>query len=856
MHLLAQSAKSKKLILKIHKLICYRFYCHLFPTISPRRTRAQHAAGLQRHVEGFPPQHANLQASSSANRVVPVISRAKPTTSTGEQREEELVDAYNDESPQRRPVRAPQPQRQGKPTAAKRGGAVRRGRGRPKGAGNAIAPPQVDWWSGPKITTKKVLPQKGALRGPLTPNTNQKYLKKRFDVLGTSSTMIAAALNEHGYKISNINNQDLVQHGLLVRYISDVFEGRNPYYEEMCRSWESDKAAFVEDRNLTEIPAGGVPVGLKDTIIRECEDDWSGEELAAFLWKQIINNQYIECARGLSCAKLASQDGQHEAPQAPEGGMEEIPHEDLGIDIFADDNEPPILHPGAYENESSSDETMELDEEENNDHENDEYHHDDYVDAAEIRVEPRQKAALTALCNDPALYKQRFYHYSSIFFFDAMNPVHDFEDHWSDPHTVPIAKPVSRLIRHILPRDAVREFRGALTLGVGAQQQLSLSAKFNEAMHACYVPKGAVCLDEMGVPHKGAGPWVFNSQKPNKRALKIFGVVDTNYVLTWMRPDIIKGAKLKTMEVVKQAVEHLEMHNLPDTPFVADSWYGNLPVARYLQSKKRRFVVALKNTRGNFLVGFLGKKLPEGSAIVMQSKQPSPDGSVNRVSVTAFRQRRTRNKSNKRRPIIVASNICKPEFQDVNGRHKPSVVQFYAKNLGFVDSVDQVFLSMWVRRAYRSWKLKMIHFQLIVAAQNAWRWFLIVRPEAKITFEDFCNLLGMGLLDQDHQTLVAARIQEANSIQPLTCTLQAVYNRPVCVVCKGRASHICTCSNEPVHLRCRDKHHENRALEGAQNIAGRRFRISDLGGVRRFLRYLFPSALFLGLVLAVLARQM
>ena len=361
------------------------------------------------------------------------------------------------------------------------------------------------------------------------------------------------------------------------------------------------------------------------------------------------------------------------------------------------------------------------------------------------------KTKIKAICRNAEEFRERFHRYSALIFFDALQPTQKFESQWTDGDSLVFGTNRSTMVNYILSRQKCRDFRSVLTIGTTPKEMNEFGEIFTNNITGVYVPSGRFCLDDAGLPHKGPGPVIYNPCKPNEYTIKVIEGVDDQHIVCYMRPDIIKGQYIKPLEAVTKATEFLELYDLPQTTLIADSWFGSLEAANYLADKGRRFCLSLKNTKGNYLIKGLTENLEERQARVIESKTAPVGDYVNRVTITSFRQVRTKKNldrnGKKRKPITLISNILPSEFVEQRLRWKPEVVHFYAYNMGFVDHVDRCYLSLWRRRPWRSWKVKLIHYFIFIAMQNAWRWYCMLKNE-NVKLHEFCSMLARGLLGE------------------------------------------------------------------------------------------------------------
>lgn len=440
---------------------------------------------------------------------------------------------------------------------------------------------------------------------------------------------------------------------------------------------------------------------------------------------------------------------------------------------------------------------------------------------AEEGVALQNERQIRAILSERSTFRDECLKYAATYFFDCLQPTQQLEDQWSALESIRASEAPSPVVRHVMSRQAFRDFGAVLTLGPLARTREKIVHCFNEGINNTYVPHGAVAIDGAGCPHSGQGPCVFNRKNLNPFFIKIHVIADSNDVACWILPHFDLNEKISTLKLAELAHNYLLRCQLTHSAIVCNSWYGNIPVAQYYQRHNRRFCMSLENMSSNKIIQILTSNLDDLEAKCIQSKLPGRRTLTNPITITAFRDARH---TTKRKPVIIISNTSKSEFSVRKGKPKPNSVHFYAQNMGYVDHVDQAVLQVLSKRGYRCWKRKIIHYLFVLAAQNAWRWFQLFRGR-KIQFVDFLDILAWELLGEEKEGEVKAKIWLGESLPFKICVVQKLDNEySNCAHCrKSETPYICGCQNAPVHPDCWNgwhERHQNRIQE--QLIPARR----------------------------------
>ena len=694
------------------------------------------------------------------------------------------------------------------------------------------------------------VPRAPFLNGPLQNRHDQIARGRRFDLDHTEGKNLALALKHHGIRIpvwSEANEESVEK---LRRFLQYSWDGLEPYIEDFEETWESSRAAQLEREDQTLTDEQAERSGFREEVRYE-SIDLERDELAAFLYRKIINSNFCGKLRKRCLEKMnrphvgraapvedpidpaqydprrrGDRSGDYDPGPNDAVDMPSDEEDDLEDDIVPANDDGDEADFGGDVNEFDAGE--------------DDPHGDDLAGLGDQRA----KAKIREICENDDLFRKWFDKYSALIFYDALQPTQKLESQWTDGDHLVFGTNRSTMVNYIMSRQQCRDFRSVLTIGTTPKHMRKFGDIFTDNVADVYVPGGRACLDDAGLPHKGPGPVIYNPCKPNEYSIKVIELVDDQHIVCFMRPDIVKGEYIKPLQAITIAHEFLQRFDLPQTVLIGDSWFGSLDAAKYLANEGRRFCLSLKNTAGNYLIKGLTTNLDERQARDIESKDEDVGEYVNRVAITSFRQVRTKKnldrKGKKRKPITLISNILPSEFTEEKNRWKPAIVHFYAYNMGFVDHVDRCYLSLWRRRAYRSWKVKLIHFFIFIAMQNAWRWYCSLRNE-NVKLYEFCSMLGRGLLGEEK----LAKMELKRIVDRLTpdfhCRPVYTNQRHLCVECRrSRTTILCACTNDPVHIHCRDDHHQRQREMAARRLAHNRLRAA-LNEVVGWVRGLFNN---------------
>lgn len=645
--------------------------------------------------------------------------------------------------------------------------------------------------------------------GRVTAQQDKKVLRGRFKFENASVAALKAAIAAHGCKVpqqQNVSNEEYTE--TLCNHLERIWDGVDVDAESVTEHWVTEKEEMSET-SCYELPPDADTAGLR-AAARNSLEGLTDKQIAAHLALSMLPDDLVELIRGACQTKTRAT-----APSSQSRSRDDEDDDSNflrdEVDGFAEDDEvdpAEILADrveatrGQINAEGSDDRVVDdLDA----DYPNPEFTMEEHIP---LRLENRKK--MLKIVENAPKFRRSFVKYMALYLADCMAPANDFEDQWRSPDLLSLLETRSLVVRHIMSRNDARDFRKILTIGSDSKAQSEMFKKFNASISSLWKPSGHLTMDEMGIPHKGHGPWVFNPNKPNQYFIKVHAIADSDHVVNWILPHIDLKQKISRAEMAEHAKRYLHSKCSPGTAMICDSWYGSLEVAKSLHESGHKVGMAVKMNTNDLLINFLISDLEDGEARSFEMKGETPHAHLNPLRITAFRQKR---KKTKRKPVIIIDNATTCCFEDRGGKLKPNSVHFYASNMGNVDHADQSILGLLSKRGHRSWKVKILHWLMMLVVHNSWRMF-VHHTGKDISMKEYCSILIWGLLGEKKEEEIRNSIQLYQKLPITFCPIRKAVRKRKCVECKrSNTPYSCACAPGHLHPNCYQRYHEKKIAD-------------------------------------------
>lgn len=248
-------------------------------------------------------------------------------------------------------------------------------------------------------------------------------------------------------------------------------------------------------------------------------------------------------------------------------------------------------------------------------------------------------------------------------------------------------------------------------------------------------------IDEQLVPFRGrCGFRQYIPSKPAKYGLKIQTICDGR---TWytLGMEVYVGRQHpgpyevsnSPFEVVKRLVRPIEHTGRNIT---ADNWYGSIPLAEYLLTKKLSFIGTLRKNKKELPVSFVDVKNRE--------EKSSLFGFQNTTTIVSYVPKKKKN-------VILISTMHQDGVIDAStgDMKKPEIITLYNLTKAGVDTVDEMCGTYSTSRKCRRWPLVLFFRLLDIAGINSQVICFSNNPDLKCPRRTFLRQIGFKLVNEN-----------------------------------------------------------------------------------------------------------
>lgn len=253
----------------------------------------------------------------------------------------------------------------------------------------------------------------------------------------------------------------------------------------------------------------------------------------------------------------------------------------------------------------------------------------------------------------------------------------------------------------------------------------SLLSNFQKAFY----PFQKLSLDEMVIGWKGRFKYrQFNSSKPDKFHIKMFGLCDSQTGYTYNLLGYFGTETFYDPESDPDSSSAIRVFQTLLTPLIkghhiyADRYYTTRALIEYLIQRQTYYTGTFQTNR----VGFPPEIKERGFKLGFQEKRYWMNDSRKILSV-AWRDKKAKT------PCLLASTQGSVEDVEIQRRRetqlKPSVIHNYNMNMNGCDRTDQrvKYYGLYERKTRKWWK-KLFHWLFEVAQSNAYVLYNLTRP--------------------------------------------------------------------------------------------------------------------------------